>query len=166
MAGVLGLYSPSPGVCICQDVSKQHTRERQRQAGRGQSRRCGACAKEKNAVTCHMEFPVHHCYGDIWPAVVDSCSVAARCIETGFPRGRNAGSGLSFSPWRSHTLRRRYPISPAGSWNRVRRKGLKWGRCSGGSLRRRLSLGLEHVGRAAGLSYGIVGSRSESLCVR
>lgn len=43
--------------------------------------------RKKVALTYHMEFPVHHCYGDIWPAV-DSQSVAAKCLETGFPRGR------------------------------------------------------------------------------
>lgn len=146
-AGAPGLYSPSPGAYICQVVSRQYPQARQREAGRGQSRGCGACVKGRVAVTCHTEFLAHRCYGDIWPAggswsVFTKYAAAKRSRQT---RGRDAaGVGSPSSPWLSRRRRRRCPICPAGSWSRALRRA----RRSGGSSRRSLSPELDyHMGR-------------------
>lgn len=115
------------------------------------------------AITCHMEFPDHHCYGGIWPAVDKLVSnQLPRHLDAGFPTGLDAAEVgfLCHSPWRSHTLHRRCPICPVGSWIPVPRATLTEARRSGGSSHRRLLLVLEHMGRDCHTGLWVLAARA------
>lgn len=125
------------------------------------------CIERRVAITCHMEFPVHHCYGGIWPAI-DSRSVTglpSTLMQDSRPGRGAAGVGFLWPLTLAvaHTAQALphlpcWLLEPLAEGNADR----------GSSLRRFItSAFITWVwAYGAGLSYGNVGSCSESLCVR